>query len=140
MDYISKLPAELYTLYVLNIDQEDRWRAYVGLLAIPAFARSLTVGRILDFMEICGVDVHVRPRSVYGNTNLVWYSCLEWTLNGVPHRYNGPACDYENGAGLYVIHGKNRDRDFVRTSSGEYYNMWDLGTDYLIGITSYFRD
>lgn len=88
---MNDLLPELYDKVILTADQCDRWRVYAGLIAIPRFARTLTMGKILHWMEICGVDVNVRL-DAYNVPYLVW------TLNGLIHR-NGdlPAIEHKNG-------------------------------------------
>lgn len=94
---MEQLLPELYDEIIMTTDQCDRWKTYAGLLAIPQFARTLTVGRILDWMEKCGVDVKI---------NALKPTRIEWRLNGVIHRGGDlPAVVYANGTMKWVYNG-----------------------------------
>ena len=80
---------------------------YRTLLAIPSFARFLTIGRIFDFMVLFGHDVQVTAIKEHhwnGLTTykkaIAWYLYKTYTFNKTLinkplHRVDGPALLYE---------------------------------------------
>ena len=71
---------------------------YRGMLSIPCFARTLTVGRILDFMLKYGHSVVISKVINFG----IWHN-ISWYRNGKLHRKNGPAIEYQDGFKVYCL-------------------------------------
>lgn len=91
----DQLPIEI----LHQIAQTDEL-TYRAMLAIPAFARSITIGKILDFMELFGHTVNVIHDSVHE------CHCIEWRRNGLRHRLNEPARIYANGDQFWYLNDK----------------------------------
>jgi hypothetical protein len=88
------IPLEL--LYVIAAVDEQSYRA---MLAIPLFARSLTPGKVVDFMIAFGYSVAITK------------DCIEWLLNGYLHRVDGPAVEYEDGYKEWCLNGDTHRDD-----------------------------
>jgi hypothetical protein len=73
-------------------------KAYRAMLAIPLFARSLSICKVVDFMIVFGYSVRITK------------NYIEWLLNGEPHRVDGPAMKYTDGNSHWYLNGK-RHRD-----------------------------
>jgi hypothetical protein len=69
-------------------------KAYRAMLAVPLFARSLSAGKVVDFMIAFGYSVRITKY------HILWY------LNGYFHRVDGPAIEYANGDKEWYLNGK----------------------------------
>lgn len=91
---MDTLPLEL--LHEIASHNKECYRA---LLGIPLFARSLTPGVIVDYKLAFGHYVEICT-----NSNGDKY--IKWTLNGKPHRTDGPAVEWADGSKEWYKHGK----------------------------------
>jgi hypothetical protein len=87
-DAFDAFPLEI--LYALAAVDE---RSYQAMLAVPLFAKSLTPGRIVDFMIAFGYSVEITKDRI------------EWRLHGWSHRLDGPAVEYTNGDKEWFVDG-----------------------------------
>jgi hypothetical protein len=83
------MPLEMLDL-IAAVDEQS----YRAILAIPLFARSLTPGKVVDFMIGFGYSVRITK------------SYIEWYLNGYSHRVGGPAMEYTDGYKAWYLNGK----------------------------------
>lgn len=116
MDEISSDSRYDLPLEILHQIAQIGELVYRALLAIPAFARSMTIGKILDYMELFGHDVKIM---IYDDGD----KCIEWTRKNQPHRLNGPAKIYKNGDECWYQNGQlhRLDGPAVIYPSGEQY-------------------
>jgi hypothetical protein len=106
------MPLEMLDL-IAAVDKQS----YRAMLAIPLFARSLTPGKVVDFMIAFGYSVDITK------SYIVWYlngkrhrvvgpaiECAngnkEWWLDGNQHRQDGPAIECTNGDKYWCLNGK----------------------------------
>jgi hypothetical protein len=82
------LPLEILHEFVCDLS------TYRALLAIPAFARSLTPSTRCDYMIRFGYRVEITRDHI------------KWTLNGKYHRTDGPAIIHANGTQWWCINDK----------------------------------
>lgn len=66
-------------------------------LGYPRYGRSMTPGRVFDYMAAAGYNCRV-IRTRHGQ-------CISWTYNGRPHRVNGPAFQYQCGSNIWIYNG-----------------------------------
>lgn len=92
------LPLEILHL-IAQIDEPS----YKAILAVPRFARTITPGRILDYMELFGHDAKIF-KAVDGK-------CICWTKNEELHKLDGPAVIYENGDLAWYKNGEQHRLD-----------------------------
>ena len=85
---MDSLPLEILHELVCDLS------TYRALLAIPAFARSLTPSTRCDYMIRFGYRVEITR------------DYIKWTLNGEFHCTNGPAIIGANGSQAWYINGK----------------------------------
>jgi hypothetical protein len=69
-------------------------KTYRAMLAIPRVARSLTPGKVVDFMIAFGYSV------------VITKDHIEWYLNGKRHRDHGPAVEHANGDKVWYLNGE----------------------------------
>ncbi len=100
---------------ILHLIAGESMATYHGLVcAMPRFARLITNGVRFDYAEKFGIDCHVSPDS----------GCpprIVWTLNGVPHRADGPAIVGPQESYCYMIRGLEHRTDgpsMVRDAPG----------------------
>jgi hypothetical protein len=107
---METLPIEL-----LDLICEDEL-TYRDMLSIPCFARTLTVGRRLDFMIKFGYGVNIR-------------SCkpshyIEWHRDGKLHRKDGPAEEYADGSKIWYRDGKRHREDGPAIDRADGDKLW----------------
>lgn len=87
---MNTLPIEIYHLIAQTSES-----AYVAMLAIPTFAKSLTLIDIGLYMDLFGYYI------------ITYDDCIQWFRNGQLHCRNGPAMImFKTGANLWYQYGK----------------------------------
>jgi hypothetical protein len=86
---VCYMPIEILDL-IAAVDE----LSYRAMLAIPLFTRSLSPGKVVDFMIAFGYSVDITKNYI---------ECL---LNGKRHRVDGPAIEYANGNKEWRMFGK----------------------------------
>jgi hypothetical protein len=89
---IYDLPLEM-----LGILASTDVAVYRALLALPLFARSLSPGKVVDFMIAFGYTVEITA------------DYIKWYLNGEKHRVDEPAIEWNDGSKEWWLYG-NRHR------------------------------
>lgn len=124
------LPLELYGQMILSSAQDDKWRIYRSLLSLPVFARSLTYGKILDWMVECGVDVHIGSTNIediddvdYDPDDDEFERHIVWTINNKLHCVIGPAIEYECQDKIWYYLGKHHNKDGPAVVQGNF-TVW----------------
>jgi hypothetical protein len=87
-------------------------KAYRAMLAIPLFVRSLTPGKIVDFMIGFGYSVAITKDDI------------EWRLNGELHRVDGPAAEYANRNKIWCLNGELHRQDGPAVEYADGYKAW----------------
>jgi hypothetical protein len=92
-------------------------KAYRAMLAIPLFARSLSICKVVDFMIAFGYSV------VITKYHTIWY------LNGNLHRVDGPAVEFANGDKEWYLNGKRHrvDEPSIEYANGD--KIWCLNEE-----------
>lgn len=91
---MGTLPLEL-----LHFIAETDELTYRGISAVPFFARSITMGKILDYMVLFQHDVKIEDQKI------IWYR------NGQIHRKSGPALGYSDGDKCWYRNGQKHRND-----------------------------
>jgi hypothetical protein len=85
---------------------------YRALLAIPAFARSLTPSTRCDYMIRFGYRIEITCDEI------------RWTLNGKLHRTDGPAIIYVDGLQEWYVNDKRHRTDGPAVIDADGLQMW----------------
>ncbi len=114
---LTNLFPELYSQIIITSLQHEKIHVYRALLCIPKFAKTLTIGKILDWMEECGVDVRVIPETELNIFTHGWdfnatkkhrLPVLVWKMNGEFHRVNGPTFERNSDKFWYYYNKLHR--------------------------------
>jgi hypothetical protein len=132
------MPPEMLDL-IAAVDEQS----YRAMLAVPLFARSLTPGKVVDFMIAFGYSVkitkyyigwylngYLRRQARHGEPDGPAVEReggdKEWWLNGKKHRDDGPAIERANGDKVWYLYGKEHrdDGPAVEYANGD--KLWYL--------------
>ena len=120
---LHDIPTELFD-YMAYDEQ-----AYRAMLSIPRFARTLTPGRIFDFMKGFGHNVRIERCSPT-------CSRIVWFRDGKIHKLNGPAVEHTDNSRYWYQNGLlHRDDGPAIIGADGYINWYRHGEQY--DIASY---